>query len=93
MAIQMTADQLETLVTRILGAAGGAAQPQGSALAVGPMGACVLGIDKVKRPKVFQDWVKEAQAKIDYMGITDNKQKVALLKSWAGRELLNFWEK
>ena len=93
MAIQMTADQLETLVTRILGAAEGAAQPQGSALAVGPMGACVLGIDKVKRPKVFQDWVKEAQAKIDYMGITDNKQKVALLKSWAGRELLNFWEK
>ena len=94
MAIQISADQLEELVTRILGAAGGAAaQPQGSALAVGPMGACVLGIDKMKRPKVFQDWVKEAQAKVDYMGITDNKQKVALLKSWAGRELLNFWEK
>ena len=89
----MSADQLEQLVTRILGAAGGAAQPQGSALAVGPMGACVLGIDKMKRPKVFQDWMKEAQAKIDYMGINDDKQKVALLKSWAGRELLNFWEK
>ena len=57
------------------------------------MGACVLGIDKMKRPKVFMDWVKEAQAKIDYMGISDNKQKVALLRSWAGRELLNFWEK
>ena len=92
-AIQMTAAQLEQLVTRILGAAGGAAQPQGSAHAVGPMGACVLGIDKMKRPKVFMDWVKEAQAKIDYMGISDNKQKVALLRSWAGRELLNFWEK
>ena len=92
-AIQMTAAQLEQPVTRILGAAGGAAQPQGSAHAVGPMGACVLGIDKMKRPKVFMDWVKEAQAKIDYMGISDNKQKVALLRSWAGRELLNFWEK
>ena len=92
-AIQMTAAQQEQLVTRILGAAGGAAQPQGSAHAVGPMGACVLGIDKMKRPKVFMDWVKEAQAKIDYMGISDNKQKVALLRSWAGRELLNFWEK
>ena len=92
-AIQMTAAQLEQLVTRIQGAAGGAAQPQGSAHAVGPMGACVLGIDKMKRPKVFMDWVKEAQAKIDYMGISDNKQKVALLRSWAGRELLNFWEK
>ena len=57
------------------------------------MGACVLGIDEIKRPKVFMDWLKEAQAKIDYMGISDNKQKVALLRSWAGRELLNFWEK
>ena len=57
------------------------------------MGACVLGIDKMKRPKVFMDWIKEAQAKIDYMGMSDNKQKVALLRSWAGRELLNFWEK
>lgn len=36
--------------------------------------------------------MKEAQAKIDYMGIADNKMKVALLKSWAGKTLLNFWE-
>ena len=63
-AIRMSADQLEQLVTRIMGAAGGAAQPQGSAHAVGPMGACVLGIDKMKRPKVFMNWLKEAQAKI-----------------------------
>ena len=83
-AIQMSADQLEQLVTSIMGAAGGVAQPQRSAHAVGPMGACVLGIDKMKRPKVFMDWIKEAQAKIDYMGISDNKQKVALLRSWAG---------
>ena len=54
-AIQMSAEQLEQLVTRILGAVGGAAQPQGSAHAVEPMGACMLGIDKKKRPKVFMD--------------------------------------
>ena len=73
----MSADQLEQLVTRIMGAAGGAAKPQGSAHAVGPMGACVLGIDKMKRPKVFMDWLKEAQAKIDYIGISEKKQIVA----------------
>ena len=50
---------------------------QGSAHAVGPMGACVLGIDKMKRPKVFMDWLKEAQAKIDYIGISEKKQIVA----------------
>ena len=50
---------------------------QGSAHAVGPMGACVLGIDKMKRPKVFMDWLKEAQVKIDYIGISEKKQIVA----------------
>ena len=34
-----------------------------------------------------------AEAKITYMGITGDTRKVALLKSWAGRTLLNFWEK
>ena len=74
-AIQMSAEQLEQLVTRIMWASGGAAQPHGSAHVVGPMGACVLGIDKMKRPKVFMDWLKEAQAKIDYMGIVTTSKK------------------
>ena len=91
MAVQLTDEQLTTLITRLVGAAGGTSE--GSASAVGPMEPCNLGIDKVKRLKNFQDWCKEAEAKITYMGITEDTRKVALLKSWAGRTLLNFWEK
>ena len=91
MAVQLTDDQLTTLIARLVGAAGG--ESQGAASAVGPMEPCHLGIDKVKRLKNFQDWCKEAEAKITYMGITGDTRKVALLKSWAGRTLLNFWEK
>ena len=90
-AVQLTDEQLTTLITRLVGAAGGTSE--GSASAVGPMEPCNLGIDKVKRLKNFQDWCKEAEAKITYMGITEDTRKVALLKSWAGRTLLNFWEK
>ena len=53
----------------------------------------MLGLDKVMRHKIFNDWLKEAQAKIEYMVIADNKRKVAPLKSWAGKTLLNFCEK
>ena len=91
MTVQLTDAQLTTLINRLVGAAGGASQ--GAASAVGPMEPCNLGIDKVKRLKNFQDWCKEAEAKITYMGINEDTKKVALLKSWAGRILLNFWEK
>ena len=52
------------------------------------MGQCNLGVDKVKRYKRFSDWMKGAEAKIDFMGITTDKHKISLLRSWAGLELL-----
>ena len=45
-AVQLTDEQLTTLITRLVGAAGGTSE--GSASAVGPMEPCNLGIDKVK---------------------------------------------
>ena len=86
MAVQLTNDQLTTRINRLLEAAGGASQ--GAASAVGPMEPCNLGIDNVKILKDFQDWYKEAEAKITYMGITEDTRKVALLESWAGRTLI-----
>ena len=73
MTVQLTDAQLTTLINRLVGAAGGASQ--GAASAVGPMEPCNLGIDKVKRLKNFQDWCKEAEAKITYMGINEDTKK------------------
>ena len=42
----------------------------------------------MKRYKRFSDWMKRAEAKIDFMGITTDKHKISLLRSWAGLELL-----
>ena len=95
--MSLTADQFNQLLAALpamLGAGGGGAnQSQGAASAVGPMGHCNLGVDKVKRFKRFSDWMKGAEAKIDFMGLTTDKQKISLLRSWAGPELLVYWER
>lgn len=72
---------------------GGNAHPQGAASAVGPMAHCNLGIDKMTRLKRFNDWIKGAQAKIDFMGLDNDRQKISLLRSWSGPDLLVFWER
>ena len=95
--MSLTAEQFGELMAALpamLGAGGGAAnQSLGAASAVGPMGQCNLGVDKVKRLKRFSDWMKGAEAKIDFMGLTADKQKISLLRSWAGPELLVYWER
>ena len=52
-----------------------------------------MGIDKVKRLKRFNDWVKAAEAKMDFMGLTSDTQKVNLLRSWTGPDLILYWER
>lgn len=94
----MTADQFNQLLAALPGIIAGGGQGAGqqalgAASAVGPMGHCNLGIDKSGRLKRFNDWMKGAQAKIDFMGLTTDKQKISLLRSWAGPELLTYWER
>ena len=94
----MTAEQFNQLMAALPGLIAGGGQGAGqqalgAASAVGPMGHCNLGIDKSGRLKRFNDWMKGAQAKIDFMGLTTDKQKISLLRSWAGPELLTYWER
>ena len=60
---------------------------------VGPMGPCVLGKDKLKRPKRWTDWHKDAENKMRFSGITNSVQKMNFLRSCAGVELTELWEK
>ena len=96
--MSLTEDQFNQLLAALPGmlaggGQGGGQQALGAASAVGPMGHCNLGIDKTGRLKRFNDWMKGAQAKIDFMGLTTDKQKISLLRSWAGPELLTYWER
>jgi len=95
--MSLSAEQFQPLQTALPGMLGGGGQGAqhvaGAASAVGPMGHCNLGIDKTMRLKRFNDWMKGAQARIDFMGLNTDVQKISLLRSWAGPELLTYWER
>ena len=53
------------------------------------MGPCVMGQDKLKRPKKSTDWHKDTENK-RFLGITESVQKLNFLRSCAGAELTEF---
>ena len=53
MIVEMTNAQFKRLITTLRGGGGGRASR--AAAVVGPMGPCVLGKDKLKRPKKWSD--------------------------------------
>ena len=55
-----------------------------AAALVGPMGPCILGKDKLKRPKRWADWHRDAENKMRFSGITDSVQKLNFVRSCAG---------
>ena len=100
MAVQLTNDQFEQMLTRLVGVRqeGAVGQDQGggresNAAVIGPMQPCILGVDKTRRLKTFEDWLRECQVKMDFMNITNEGRKIALIRSWAGPDLTNFWDR
>ena len=97
MAVQLTHAQLQDLIAGCIagvgGGAAGAAGTMSAASMVGPMGPCILGKDKLKRPKKWADWHREAENKMRFGGITDGGRKLDFLRSCAGAELTELWEK
>ena len=77
----LTAEQLQQLLA---GAAAVAAQNAGAgagAAAAGQLAPCVLGREKTKRYQIFQDWITQAEAKMQFFGITEDGRKIAYLRS------------
>ena len=79
MTVEMTDIQFERLIAMLQGGGGGGAA--GAAALVGPMGPCLLGKDKLKRPKKWSDWKKDAE------------NKMRFIRSCTGAELTEIWEK
>ena len=90
-AIQMTNDQLQQLITALTGAAGGRAA--GAAAVMGQLAPCQLGKDRIKRVKKFEDWIRDAEAKIKVLQLNTDQEKIDFIKSCAGHELIEFWTK
>ena len=54
-----------------------------------PMRQCALGEDKMRKLTIFEDWLEEADSRMEYIGITDDKEKIIPLRTWAARTLKN----
>ena len=78
MTVEMTAAQLERLIAAMRG--GGRGEADEAAVVVGPMGPCDLGKDKLKRPKRWSDWRREAENKMRFLKIKEDKQKLNFIK-------------
>ena len=87
-AVQMTNDQLQQLIAALTGAAEGRAAE--AAAGIGQLGPCQLGKDRIKK---FEDWIRDAEAKIKVLKLNTEEEKKDFIKSCAGHELLEFWLK
>ena len=54
---------------------------------LGPMRQCNLGDDKMKKLTIFDEWLEEAENRMDFIGINDDKEKLILLKTWGGPDV------
>ena len=64
--------------------------PRNDPSALGPMAPCPLGKNKMTKLTKFEEWLEEAENRMDYIGNQEDKDKIILLKSWGGSELNDF---
>ena len=95
MAVQMTNEQLQALIAALTAAPtdGGPALVAGPATVVGQMPPCLLGKDKIKRFKRWKDWIRDAETKMAFLGMSTDQHKINFIRSCAGPDLTEFWEK
>ena len=67
----LTAEQLQQLLAGAAAVAVQNAGPGAGAAAAGQLAPCVLGREKTKRYQIFQDWITQAEAKMQFLGITE----------------------
>ena len=81
MMLEMTDAQLDRLIVAMRGKGGAT----GAAAVEGPMGPCGLGKDKLKRPKRWSNWKKDAEDQMRFLGIEESSQKLEPSSLSSGR--------
>ena len=89
----MTQGQFQQLLAAITAGMATPTAGAGAAAVMGRLGPCDLGRDKMKQYKRFKDWHREALAKMTLLGLMSDQQRISFLRSSAGQELTEFWEK
>ena len=55
--------------------------------ALGPIRQCSLVSDKMRKLTLFIEWLEEAENRMDYIDVTNDKKKIILLKTWGGSDI------
>ena len=58
--------------------------------ALGLIKPCLLGNNKIMKLTKFEKWLEEAENRMEFMGCSDDKSKINLVKVWGGTEILDF---
>jgi len=92
--MNFSAEQFETLMTVITNRPATAADTpapnstKNDPAALGPIRQCSLGSDKMQKLNLFNEWIEGADNRMNYIGITEDKEKIILLKTWGGLEMI-----
>ena len=87
---------LEAMKTTAISAATSAAannqtveitKPRNDPAVLGPMRQCTLGDDKMRKLTLFDEWLEEAECRMEYIGTSSDKEKIILLRTWGGQEI------
>ena len=93
MAVQMTPEQFQQLLETLRPPQQPPPPQQAqhkSAAALGPMRQLDMGPEKIRRLIKFNEWLEEAENRMTYIGITTDEERISLLRSWGGQELVTF---
>ena len=81
----LSAEQFQALLATITNVAAGNAvtadipQTKNDPAALGPIRQCALGTDKMRKLTLFNEWLEEAEIRIDYIGFSSVKEKFIFL--------------
>ena len=76
-AVQMNNNEVEQLIAALTGAAGG--RTVGATTVIGQLGPCHLGQDRIKGVKNFENWIRDAEAKIKVLKLNSEGKKGRIL--------------
>jgi len=98
--MNFSAEQFQTLIAVITGgnqqappaavAAAAMPAPKNDPAALGPI-RCNLSTDKMQKLILLDEWLEDAENKMDYIGVTEDKEKIILLKTWGGPEMVELF--
>ena len=86
--MNFSAEQFQTLMATITGgnqqttpAAAAMPTPKNDPAALGPIRQCNLGTDKMQKLILFDEWLEDAENRMVYIGVTEDREKIILLKT------------